>query len=95
MIMNIQAVIFDLDNTLTHRDQSIVRYAQNFLQYYSSCLVEQVTSSVSLLEQTINIIRRIDQVGYPKKEFFNSSEYCRIRWLCTHSRITLVKNTSS
>lgn len=69
MIMNIQAVIFDLDNTLTHRDQSIVRYAQNFLQYYSSCLVEQVAPSVSLLEQTVHIIRRIDQGGYPKKEF--------------------------
>ena len=33
--MKIQAVLFDLDNTLTHRDQSVVVYAQRFLNDFS------------------------------------------------------------
>lgn len=34
--MKIQAVLFDLDSTLMHRDQSIVVYARQFLQDFSS-----------------------------------------------------------
>lgn len=60
--MKIQAVIFDLDNTLTHRDQSIVVYAQRFLHDFSHYLTRFE------LEKTVHIIRYIDNGGYPKKE---------------------------
>lgn len=60
--MKIQAVLFDLDNTLTHRDQSVVVYARQFLQDFSYNL------SSHELEKTVQIIRRIDNGGYPKKE---------------------------
>jgi putative hydrolase of the HAD superfamily len=32
--MTIRAVLFDLDNTLTHRDQSIVAYSQHLADHY-------------------------------------------------------------
>ena len=60
--MKIQAVLFDLDNTLTHRDQSVVVYAQRFLNDFSHHL------ATSELEKTVDIIRYIDNGGYPKKE---------------------------
>ncbi|ALH94220.1 HAD family hydrolase [Acinetobacter equi] len=60
--MSIQAVLFDLDNTLTHRDKSIYRYAHDLAQSY------QMSLDANLLTQIIQIIQRIDQGGYPKKE---------------------------
>lgn len=60
--MTIRAVLFDLDNTLTHRDQSILAYSQYLAQRYQHQLQsEQIT-------QIQAIIRRIDNGGYPKKE---------------------------
>ncbi|PWB13195.1 HAD family hydrolase [Acinetobacter sp. AM] len=60
--MPIRAVLFDLDNTLTHRDQSIQRYSEFLLEQFQSYLL------VPDLEKIQHIIRRIDNGGYPKKE---------------------------
>lgn len=60
--MTIRAVLFDLDNTLTHRDQSILAYSQHLANTYQQQL-QQVE-----IGQIQSIIRRIDNGGYPKKE---------------------------
>ncbi|MGE8558003.1 MAG: HAD family hydrolase [Acinetobacter sp.] len=60
--MTIQAVLFDLDNTLTHRDQSILAYSQFLAQAYQHQLPHDEISQIQA------IIRRIDNGGYPKKE---------------------------
>ncbi|MCJ8162361.1 HAD family hydrolase [Acinetobacter zhairhuonensis] len=60
--MPIRAVLFDLDNTLTHRDQSIQRYSEVLLQQYQAYL------AAPDLDKIQQIIRRIDNGGYPKKE---------------------------
>lgn len=60
--MSIRAVLFDLDNTLTHRDQSIQRYSEFLLQQYQSQLFAHD------LDKIQQIIRHIDNGGYPKKE---------------------------
>lgn len=60
--MTIRAVLFDLDNTLTHRDQSVVVYAKQFLHDFSRDLADKN------LEKILQIIRYIDNGGYPKKE---------------------------
>ncbi|WP_180092237.1 MULTISPECIES: HAD family hydrolase [unclassified Acinetobacter] len=60
--MSIRAVLFDLDNTLTHRDHSVQAYTQYLAESYQSTLVE-----VDLV-QIKRIINRIDNGGYPKKE---------------------------
>lgn len=61
--MGIRAVIFDLDNTLTHRDLSVQHYAAYFSKRYASALV------TAQIEQIIAIIRRIDNGGYPQKQY--------------------------
>ncbi|TCH63179.1 HAD family hydrolase [Acinetobacter sp. ANC 4862] len=60
--MTIRAVLFDLDNTLTHRDQSILAYSQHLARTYQYHLLHAEISQIQL------IIRRIDNGGYPKKE---------------------------
>lgn len=60
--MTIRAVLFDLDNTLTHRDQSILAYSQHLAQTYQQQLQQAEISQIQ------SIIRRIDNGGYPKKE---------------------------
>ena len=57
--MSIRAVIFDLDNTLTHRDLSIVAYSQFLAERYASSLIEPD------LGQIKQIINSIDRGGYP------------------------------
>lgn len=64
--MSINAVLFDLDNTLTHRDLSVEAYSQYLLKAYSSNL--EVNDQLQL-NKTTEIIRRIDNGGYPKKEY--------------------------
>lgn len=64
--MSIDAVLFDLDNTLTHRDLSVQAYSQFLLDEFKSDLI---TSDQAQLVKTIEIIRRIDNGGYPQKEF--------------------------
>lgn len=61
--MTIRAVLFDLDNTLTHRDQSIAAYSRHLADHYQ----HQLQHDESNLIQAI--IRRIDHGGYPKKEY--------------------------
>lgn len=63
--MRIQAVLFDLDNTLTHRDQSVQAYSQFLLESFQTALKSQ---DATQLKNTLEIIRRIDNGGYPKKE---------------------------
>jgi len=64
--MDIQAVIFDLDNTLTHRDLSIQAYSQQLVQQYHLQL-----DDINTIQ---NIIREIDQGGYPDpKQLTHSS----------------------
>ena len=60
--MTIRAVLFDLDNTLTHRDQSILAYSQHLANTYQRQLQHTDISQIQ------SIIRRIDNGGYPKKE---------------------------
>ena len=60
--MTIRAVLFDLDNTLTHRDQSILAYSQHLANTYQQQLQYVEISQIQ------SIIRRIDNGGYPKKE---------------------------
>ncbi len=58
----IQAILFDLDNTLTHRDQSVEAYSYYLAQYYQRHLGEVDVMQIKA------IINRIDNGGYPKKE---------------------------
>ena len=60
--MPIQAVLFDLDNTLTHRDLTTQAYSRYLAEYYAPAL-KQVES-----DKIIEIVRRIDNGGYPQKE---------------------------
>lgn len=60
--MTIRAVLFDLDNTLTHRDNSILAYSHFLAQQFQTNLV------VTDVMQIKAIINRIDNGGYPKKE---------------------------
>lgn len=60
--MSIRAVLFDLDNTLTHRDQSIAAYSQYFADYYQENLRHVELTHIQ------QIIRYIDNGGYPQKE---------------------------
>ena len=61
--MTIRAVLFDLDNTLTHRDQSIVAYSRHLADHYQHQLQQDERNLIQ------SIIRRIDHGGYPKKEY--------------------------
>ncbi|ENV43991.1 MULTISPECIES: HAD family hydrolase [Acinetobacter] len=65
--MPIQAVLFDLDNTLTHRDLTAQAYSRYLAEYYAPALA-QVES-----DKIIEIVRRIDNGGYPKKELLTHS----------------------
>ncbi|MCO8090254.1 HAD family hydrolase [Acinetobacter pseudolwoffii] len=60
--MTIQAVLFDLDNTLTHRDLTAQAYSCYLAEYYASAFAQVEP------EKIIEIVRRIDNGGYPKKE---------------------------
>jgi putative hydrolase of the HAD superfamily len=58
--MHIRAILFDLDNTLTHRDHSIRAYSRQLLQHYQQAWAEPPS-----LAQLETLIRRIDNGGYP------------------------------
>ncbi|WP_443612529.1 HAD family hydrolase [Acinetobacter pseudolwoffii] len=60
--MPIQAVLFDLDNTLTHRDLTTQAYSRYLAEYYAPALAQVEPDKI------IEIVRRIDNGGYPKKE---------------------------
>ncbi|NHC04651.1 HAD family hydrolase [Acinetobacter sp. 187] len=60
-----QAVFFDLDNTLTHRDQSVQAYSRHLLQSFDTALN---SNDERQYQKTLEIIRRIDNGGYPKKQ---------------------------
>ncbi|SPL70441.1 HAD family hydrolase [Acinetobacter stercoris] len=60
--MNIRAVLFDLDNTLTHREQSITVFSQRLANAYQSFL-----NQIDILEIK-QIIEYIDHGGYPLLE---------------------------
>jgi putative hydrolase of the HAD superfamily len=60
--MQIQAVLFDLDNTLTHRDQSVQAYSRHLVKHY------QHNIQANALDTLIAIVRRIDNGGYPQAE---------------------------
>ena len=60
--MPIQAVLFDLDNTLAHRDLTAQAYSCYLAEYYASAFAQVEP------EKIIEIVRRIDNGGYPKKE---------------------------
>ncbi len=67
--MSIRAVLFDLDNTLTHRGRSVAAFSQSLVDYYQSQL------NCVDVEQIESIVNRIDNGGYPFKEVFNSSQH--------------------
>ncbi len=60
--VNIQAIIFDLDNTLTHRDLSVQAYSRHLTAHYNAHLIQADIAKVT------EIVRRIDNGGYPQKE---------------------------
>ena len=60
--MAIRAVLFDLDNTLTHRDLSIEAYSRYLHQAYAQSLAHDQVITITA------IIKKIDQGGYPQKE---------------------------
>lgn len=57
--MKFQAVLFDLDNTLTHREQSINVFSQHLFEVYQADLT--ITDQAKITE----IIHYIDHGGYP------------------------------
>ena len=61
--MSIRAVLFDLDNTLTHRGRSVAAFSQSLVDYYQSQL------NCVDVEQIESIVNRIDNGGYPLKEY--------------------------
>lgn len=63
--MTIQAVLFDLDNTLTHRDLSVQAFSRHLFNVFSKQLNHSAQKDQIL--NIINMIRRIDNGGYPKK----------------------------
>lgn len=60
--MGIRAILFDLDNTLTNRNLSVHAYARSLIDYYQNNLGQHT------VEKVIQIIQRIDNGGYPKKD---------------------------
>ncbi|MFN3766894.1 MAG: HAD family hydrolase [Ectopseudomonas guguanensis] len=68
--MPAKAVLFDLDNTLTHRAQSIERYAQRFLSDYADVLRRDTSP-----KEIAAIIAAVDNGGYLPAE----SPYASIR----------------
>ncbi|WP_151707409.1 HAD family hydrolase [Acinetobacter sp. TUM15064] len=58
----IRAVLFDIDNTLTHRGRSVAAFSQQLADYYHVQL-----QSVNVV-QIETIVNRIDNGGYPLKE---------------------------
>lgn len=57
----INTVIFDLDNTLTHRNKSIEKFSEFFKETYSESLLSQD-------ETVLNLIREVDGGGYGHKD---------------------------
>ncbi|TCM65205.1 putative hydrolase of the HAD superfamily [Acinetobacter calcoaceticus] len=57
--MQIQGILFDLDNTLTHREHSIDAYSLYLAEQFFPCYTR---SDLKLIGE---IIRSIDQGGYP------------------------------
>lgn len=57
--MKYEAVLFDLDNTLTHREKSIWAYSHHFAESYTSSLNFADTFKIT------EIIHYIDNGGYP------------------------------
>lgn len=55
---SIKAVLFDLDNTLTHRNQSIDAFSRYFVRRYNGWLVPTSAETVS------DLIKAVDQGGY-------------------------------
>ena len=62
MLEQFSAIIFDLDNTLTHRNQTIEKYSDYLLKSFK---LEDNLENVLKIQ---SIIHRIDNGGYPQKE---------------------------
>ena len=63
--MTIEAVLFDLDNTLTHRDLSVQAFSRALFQHYQAKIAMPEQQALPLILETI---RYIDNGGYPLKE---------------------------
>lgn len=64
--MSIKAVLFDLDNTLTHRDLSVQAYAQHLHNFYKPHFAtENEADTHQRLNKILELIRYIDHGGYP------------------------------
>lgn len=59
----IKAVLFDLDNTLTHRDLSVGAYSQRLAEHFQAQLQQRDIAAIK------TIVNRIDNGGYPKAEY--------------------------
>jgi putative hydrolase of the HAD superfamily len=73
-----KAVLFDLDNTLTHRNKSIARFSEYFLSEFGSRLINSNKSEV------YSVIVSADNGGYLKKD----SKFSSIKDLVSHTLST-------
>ena len=62
MTKQLNTIIFDLDNTLTHRNQTVEKYSEYLLKSFK---LEDNLENVLKIQ---SIIHRIDNGGYPQKE---------------------------
>lgn len=62
MIKQINVIIFDLDNTLTHRNLTIEKYSECLIEHFK---LEDNSENIFKIQ---SIIHKIDNGGYPKKE---------------------------
>ena len=86
--MIIQAVLFDLDNTLTHRDLTTQAYSRYLAEYYASALAQVELEKLLRLcdAQTMAVIR---------KGIADSWQYWRFSCICIVAGIVLADTTRS
>lgn len=64
--MTVKAILFDLDNTLVDRHRSLLKYAQRFVDNFSTSL-----GGINV-EAVFPMMVEVDQDGYlPRDEFFD------------------------
>lgn len=67
MFEQFRAIIFDLDNTLTHRNQTIEKYSDYLVKHFN------LENSLQNLIKIRSIIHQIDNGGYPHKTLLTHS----------------------
>ena len=68
------AILFDLDNTLTHRGQSLTRYATCFYHDFQSDLGDTTPEAIE------SAIHQVDNGGYSSKQDIFSHLLTALPW---------------